>query len=821
MSKEVLLTISILISNRPATVRKCLDSVKPLLENVPSELILVDTGCGAEVRSIIKEYTDKIIEFEWCRDFSKARNAGLEKAKGKWFLFLDDDEWFNDVTEMIDFFQSGEYKDYGMAVYTQRNYLEKNGSVYTDLLVGRMTKLYPDTRFIYRIHECFNRVSGRTKKFNNFVHHYGYVYASSKESRAHSMRNISLLLEEHEADPGNMKHTLQLAQEYNVLDEYSKSLEMSLEAVSLYEKGKINNEYFLSSLFGNEIGCYMDLFRYDEAIEKGELYLKHKRPDKMTKDLIAGFLATAYMERKDYAKVLEYVKYYWEGYQDYLRDEESFMEFVTTITNKCFEEHNRSSVLGNGIRAAAILGQGELAWKWFESFDWKAQQMFVSEEMIKAVVERMPKAAWEEREYYVKMCNTMMGRNELEGHVLRGISDYCRSRESLKERVEALAAYDGVESGHWFFKLKRIVTEAFLPWDDNPGTSDTAELKPKEAGPNAGGKDDAVSGNAAAFCNEAECAGAAGTGHMASKPAERNAATDQAGQVRNQETEDLAAEIWENPGECMSMVRTYSMLEAVERLGGSNRRILERIPFYLWKKGIMAYFEQFSWEDADWWNGQFTAILPREESRMLVWRGMYGLSGAIRAAGQLEKLEASSKTQAVETTSLKEQTDADAWLSGKDAEAGFASVRESLKEYAACQKELCERIYRPEIIEQARDMFPEEYQGAYLVADLLRQTQEEKYGEAVGTIKAIRKLLPGLTNVMKPYLQWINARLKRQTRESRQAAGEFQVLARQIKMRLRAFMDAGQYQAALAVAKQLETLLPEDPEIREIIERLG
>ena len=69
MSRQILLTISILISNRPDTVRKCLDSVKPLLENVPSELILVDTGCGEQVRSIIEEYTDQIIEFEWCKDF--------------------------------------------------------------------------------------------------------------------------------------------------------------------------------------------------------------------------------------------------------------------------------------------------------------------------------------------------------------------------------------------------------------------------------------------------------------------------------------------------------------------------------------------------------------------------------------------------------------------------------------------------------------------------------------------------------------------------------------------------------------------------------
>ena len=49
-------------------------------------------GCGEQVRQIIEEYTDKIVDFEWCKDFSKARNAGLRKAKGKWFLFLDDDD---------------------------------------------------------------------------------------------------------------------------------------------------------------------------------------------------------------------------------------------------------------------------------------------------------------------------------------------------------------------------------------------------------------------------------------------------------------------------------------------------------------------------------------------------------------------------------------------------------------------------------------------------------------------------------------------------------------------------------------------------------
>ena len=146
---------------------------------------------------------------------------------------------------------------------------------------------------------------------------------------------------------------------------------------------------------------------------------------------------------------------------------------------------------------------------------------------------------------------------------------------------------------------------------------------------------------------------------------------------------------------------------------------------------------------------------------------------------------------------------------------------EKLGEYAACQKALCESIYQGEVIARKPDMLPEEYQGAYLISDFLRLAEAGEYGGAVTAIRQVRKLLPGLDKVIKPCLQWIDGELKRQEQESRQAAGEFQVLARQIKARLRAFMDAGQHEAALAVARQMEPLLPGDEEIRRIIEKLG
>ena len=104
------LTISLLASNRIATLERCLDSLKPLLLEVPAELIIVFTGTDERVRQVAERYTDQIVPFTWCNDFSAARNAGLKHAKGEWFLYLDDDEWFEDVTEICDFFRSGEYR---------------------------------------------------------------------------------------------------------------------------------------------------------------------------------------------------------------------------------------------------------------------------------------------------------------------------------------------------------------------------------------------------------------------------------------------------------------------------------------------------------------------------------------------------------------------------------------------------------------------------------------------------------------------------------------------------------------------------------------
>lgn len=104
---NIQLSISMLVSDRMETLGKCLASLKPLLMELDSELIVIFTGKNEETLELVQQYTPHIIPFTWCDDFSKARNAGLKEAKGEWFLYLDNDEWFEDTSEIIQFFKSG------------------------------------------------------------------------------------------------------------------------------------------------------------------------------------------------------------------------------------------------------------------------------------------------------------------------------------------------------------------------------------------------------------------------------------------------------------------------------------------------------------------------------------------------------------------------------------------------------------------------------------------------------------------------------------------------------------------------------------------
>ena len=218
----IVLSISMLVSGREE-MKKSLDSLHYFTEAFPCEIILVDTGCSPEQRALAEKYADKIVDFEWCNDFAAARNAGLKEARGEWFMYLDDDEWFDNPQQIVSFFTSGEYKNYKCASYAQRNYMDFQGAQYEDAYPSRMIKLGPRTRFFGKIHEFLDPYELPKKVFTDFVHHYGYVFQNEEDRKKHAYRNIKPLLELRREHPGEPRWICQLAQEYFMLSDYEET----------------------------------------------------------------------------------------------------------------------------------------------------------------------------------------------------------------------------------------------------------------------------------------------------------------------------------------------------------------------------------------------------------------------------------------------------------------------------------------------------------------------------------------------------------------------------------------------------------------------
>jgi glycosyltransferase involved in cell wall biosynthesis len=229
---EIQLSIGMIVKDEEATLDQCLTSLMPLLNAVTSELIITDTGSRDHTVEIAKKYTDHIIHYQWCDDFSDARNTGLREARGEWFMFLDGDEWFEDVTPIIDFFKSGECYHYGNASYRVRNYTDSKGERYRDYPAHRLYRVFPEICFVNKVHEniCGR---GQIKFLDAYVHHFGYVYKNQEEKEKKFQRNAGILKNILKEDPNNLRAIWELANEYYAIDEVEKAIELDKQGIEL------------------------------------------------------------------------------------------------------------------------------------------------------------------------------------------------------------------------------------------------------------------------------------------------------------------------------------------------------------------------------------------------------------------------------------------------------------------------------------------------------------------------------------------------------------------------------------------------------------
>lgn len=310
------LTISLLVSGREETTEKCLDSLRGLRSAVDSELILVDTGCDDKMREVLARYTDQIIPFAWRDDFAAARNVGIEHAQGEWFLFLDDDEWFEDVTPLIDFFQSAESEEYEQAVYKVRNYQDLQGTNYTEDWVSRIIRLHKDTHFVGKVHEYLTPFIGKCKQLDAYVHHYGYAYKDEETAQKHLERNVSLLKSALQEEPNNLKWHIQLVQEYcsaKRMDEAKRAAEEALRLLQNEDKPFMNQSR--GTFYNAVVLAVMEEGNYEEAAAKCARFIMDKRNSSVCQCSLCRHAAESAVKYHNYELVERFCSRYMGFYE--------------------------------------------------------------------------------------------------------------------------------------------------------------------------------------------------------------------------------------------------------------------------------------------------------------------------------------------------------------------------------------------------------------------------------------------------------------------------------------------------------------------------
>ncbi|AFS77813.1 glycosyl transferase group 2 family protein [Gottschalkia acidurici 9a] len=144
------ISLCMIVKNEEAVLSRCLDSVL----NIVDEIIIVDTGSTDNTKKIAKQYTDKVYDFEWVDDFSKARNFSFSLATKDYIIWLDADDVImeEDAIKLIEFKKSL-LSNYDLVSMNYDVGFDENGNLTLSYYRERIFKRIMNYQWVEPVHE--------------------------------------------------------------------------------------------------------------------------------------------------------------------------------------------------------------------------------------------------------------------------------------------------------------------------------------------------------------------------------------------------------------------------------------------------------------------------------------------------------------------------------------------------------------------------------------------------------------------------------------------------------------------------------------------
>lgn len=312
----MLLSIVMMVKNEERYLDKTLESLKPLMKEIDSELIILDTGSDDSTVEIAKKHTDKVFFANWSNDFGQMRNISISHASGEWILILDADEQLTSYDKLKEFFNSNLCKKYNSATITLKNIFSEDEDRYSIDPLLRLFKNYDGFRYEGAIHE---QPIFKSPTYNDIArfNHYGYLFEDEEVRQLKESRNKAILLKEIEKNPNNPYINYQLGKQYIISKNYEDALFYIEKGYEIYEK----NKYIPLFVTLDLANLYVDLSEFDKC---ENLCIKYIKKDDRNID-IYYYLGTSQKQLNKNKKSIE-------SYKRYLYLTENF-EITTQANN--------------------------------------------------------------------------------------------------------------------------------------------------------------------------------------------------------------------------------------------------------------------------------------------------------------------------------------------------------------------------------------------------------------------------------------------------------------------------------------------------------
>ncbi len=237
---QIKISQCMIVKNEEQNIRRALSWGKGIVY----EQVVVDTGSTDNTVPIAEEMGAKVFHFEWCDDFSAAKNYAIEQASGNWIAFLDADEYFPErdahrIPGVIRKVENASLK--GTRIHMLRSamyHLNDDGEVFSSGQHDRIFRNMKGLRYKNRVHEGLSLAGGQALRYvptDLSIMHTGYSDSVRSEK---GNRNIPLLRKSVEEDPENYDLWSYLGESYAGSDQAEEAIASMEHVIERIAEGK-------------------------------------------------------------------------------------------------------------------------------------------------------------------------------------------------------------------------------------------------------------------------------------------------------------------------------------------------------------------------------------------------------------------------------------------------------------------------------------------------------------------------------------------------------------------------------------------------------